>query len=125
MQLVTCSGETLSCPQLWSNADEADLRVLSHCVHSAVTQKLIFSPDTDMYHIGLTIARSLLGGRNCCTTNENLPRGIKISTFTQHEALYSDLTYMVSQSICTHRLYNHSMCVLGVTMCPFSEEWGK
>ena len=50
-QSVTCSGETLPCPQLWSNTDEADLRVWLHCVHSAGTQKLIFSPDTDVYHV--------------------------------------------------------------------------
>ena len=52
---VTSSGEKLSCPQLWTNADEADLRVWLHCVHSAGRRKLIFSPDTDVYHAGLTV----------------------------------------------------------------------
>ena len=40
---------------LWSNADEADLRVLLHCMHSQGYHKLIFSLDTDVYHIGLTV----------------------------------------------------------------------
>ena len=53
---ATSSGERLPCPQLWTNADEADLRVWLHCVHSAGTRKLIFSPDTDVYHAGLTVA---------------------------------------------------------------------
>ena len=53
---VTCTGDILPCPQLWSNADEADLRVWLHCIHSTGTEKLLFSPDTDIYHIGLTIA---------------------------------------------------------------------
>ena len=42
---------------LSSNANEADLRVWLHCQCSYGTKKLIFSPDTDVYHIGLTIAR--------------------------------------------------------------------
>lgn len=53
---VIYTGEILPCPQLWSNADEADLRVWLYCIHSAGSEKLIFSPDTDIYHIGLTIA---------------------------------------------------------------------
>ena len=52
---VTSSGEKLSCPQLWTNADVADLCVSLHCVHSAGRRKLIFSPDTDVYHADLTV----------------------------------------------------------------------
>ena len=39
---------------LWTNADEGDLRVWLHCVHSFGRIKLKFSPDTDVYHIGLS-----------------------------------------------------------------------
>ena len=46
-------------PTLRSNADEADLRVWLHCVHSQGQRKLIFSPDTDVYHLGLTIAQRI------------------------------------------------------------------
>ena len=40
---------------LETNADEADLRVWLHCKNSCGVNKLIFSPDTDVYHIGLPI----------------------------------------------------------------------
>ena len=39
-----------------SNAEEADTLVWLHATHSAGRRKLIFSPDTDVYHIGLTCA---------------------------------------------------------------------
>ena len=41
-------------PDLCSNADEADLRVWLHCKNSCGIHKLLYSPDTDVYHIGLT-----------------------------------------------------------------------
>ena len=58
---VTADSEKLPRPQLWTNADEADLRVWLHCIHSTGTRKLIFSPDTDVYHVGLTVAPLLPG----------------------------------------------------------------
>ena len=42
-------------PDLSSNADEADLRVWLHCKNSCGIHKLLYSPDTDVYHIGLTV----------------------------------------------------------------------
>ncbi len=63
-QFVTNIGETtysvatrssrIPRPYLRSNADEGDLRVWLHCMHSIGTRKLIYSPDTDVYHIGMT-----------------------------------------------------------------------
>ena len=50
---VTNSGSDL-CPQLKSDATEADTRVWLHVVHSVGRKELLFSPDTDVYHIGLT-----------------------------------------------------------------------
>ena len=41
--------------------DEADMRVWLHCVHSNCTRIVIFSPDTDIYHIGLAIAGNMHG----------------------------------------------------------------
>ena len=38
-----------------SNADEADLRVWLHCKNSCGIHKFLYSPDTDVYHIGLTV----------------------------------------------------------------------
>ena len=46
-------------PTLRTNADEGDLRVWLHCTCSPGRKKLIFSPDTDVYHIGLSICRRL------------------------------------------------------------------
>ena len=40
---------------LFTNADEADLRVWLHCKNSCGVHKLIYSPDTDVYHIGLYV----------------------------------------------------------------------
>ena len=44
------SDDTLLC-----NAEEADTRVWLHTTNSAGTKKLVLSPDTDVYHIGLPI----------------------------------------------------------------------
>ncbi len=41
-------------PDLHTNAEEADLRVWLHCKKSTGRRKLAFSPDTDVYHIGLS-----------------------------------------------------------------------
>lgn len=43
-------------PELYTNADEADLRVWLDCKNSFGQHKLIYSPDTDVYHIGLSEA---------------------------------------------------------------------
>ena len=55
---VGCTALTVSTnalvypePILRSNADEADLRVWLHCANSQGRRKLIFSPDTDVYHL--------------------------------------------------------------------------
>jgi hypothetical protein len=44
--------EEVSC---LSNADETDLRIWRHCLNSSGTQKLLYSKDTDIYHIGLSL----------------------------------------------------------------------
>ena len=38
--------------QFLCNAEESDTRVWLHVVHNAGNKKLLFSPDTDVYHIG-------------------------------------------------------------------------
>ncbi len=64
---IGCTAYTVSSnavvhpvPTLRSNADELDLRLWLHCANSQSRQKLIFSPDTDIYHIGVTIAQLIL-----------------------------------------------------------------
>ena len=44
------SDSTLRC-----NAEEADTRVWMHTLNSPGLRKLVLSPDTDVYHIGLPI----------------------------------------------------------------------
>ena len=41
--------------RLTSNAEESDTRIWLHVLHSAGTKKLVLSPDTDVYHIGMTV----------------------------------------------------------------------
>ena len=53
--LVRHGQSKQSHPDLSSNADEADLRVWLHCKNSCGIHKLLYSPDTDVYHIGLTV----------------------------------------------------------------------
>ena len=51
---ITTSG-VHECPQLLCNAEESDTRVWLHVVHSACNKKLLFSPDTGVYHIGCVL----------------------------------------------------------------------
>ena len=57
----TCSNEEdmMERPFLSTNMDEADMRVWLHCMHSNCTRIVIFSPDTDIYQIGLAIAGNM------------------------------------------------------------------
>ena len=48
------------CSLLTSDTKESDTRVWLHVVHSAGTTKLLFSPDTDVYHIGLPLLNPYL-----------------------------------------------------------------
>lgn len=40
---------------LYMNAEESDTRIWLHAINSYGTKKLILSPDTDVYHIGLPV----------------------------------------------------------------------
>ena len=52
---VIKSHEPQPLPYLRSNAEETDLRIWLHCINSTGSRKLLFSPDTDIYNIGLPI----------------------------------------------------------------------
>ena len=74
-QSVTSNGEILPSPQLWSNADEADLKVWLHCTG---TQKLLFSPDTDVYHVGLVFVSLLQGMEIVIQLTKTFREGSKV-----------------------------------------------
>jgi len=50
---TSCDSIELPVPELTCNA-EADTRVLLHIKQAGGPRKLVYSPDTDVYHIGLT-----------------------------------------------------------------------
>ena len=47
-------NEAMIRPTFTSNADEVDMRIWLHSLHSVGNRILVFSPDIDVYHIGLT-----------------------------------------------------------------------
>ncbi len=51
------TDETLMC-----NAEESDTRIWLHVLHSASINKLVLSPDTDVYHIGKHIGLPIVAG---------------------------------------------------------------
>ena len=68
-----------------TNADEADLRVWLHCVKAAGVCKLVYSPDTDIYHIGLTIVGEL---QECDV--------VQLSKYTDDRARYLHINKMMT-----------------------------
>ena len=52
---VTSPSQPQTDPCLTSNAGESDSRIWLHVLNSGGTKKLLLSPDTDVYHIGLPI----------------------------------------------------------------------
>ncbi|SMN01637.1 hypothetical protein SPONN_2737 [uncultured Candidatus Thioglobus sp.] len=56
---VNQHNELLQRPSYFTNMDEADMRIWLHCMHGSGQRVLIFSPDTDVYHIGLVVAQHI------------------------------------------------------------------
>ena len=53
---MTISGSGVEeCPSLLCDAEESDTRVWLHVLCSCGRKKLLYSPDTDVYHISLTL----------------------------------------------------------------------
>jgi len=57
--------------------DEGDLWVWLHCVRSSGTKKFIFSPDTDIYQIGLTVASQQPESEIVVQLSKSLKKGSK------------------------------------------------
>lgn len=75
-------GELLQRPSYYTNMEEADMRIWLHCVHCAGRNILIYSPDTDVYHVGtglqlnkhviVQLSRSLISSPRLLDLNELL-----------------------------------------------------
>ena len=102
------------CPYLWTNANEGDLMVWLHCIHSHGRRILIFSRDTDVYHnIGLTIASIIPEKHIIVQLSKQItkdPKFIDLNGLIRCLAEDPDLQLSISP-----RHYSHCMCVLGVT----------
>ena len=59
--ICTKDGNIIERPTLYTNTEEADQRIWLHCVHSTSSRILIFSPDTDVYHVGLVHMEKMPG----------------------------------------------------------------
>ena len=79
------SGSQAQCVDaLYCNAEESDTRIWLHVLHSAGTKKLILSPDTDVYHIGLPII-----------ANTDLDIIVRLSTFNSLEHRFLDIQALI------------------------------
>lgn len=56
---TTCCGIEEISLNLTSNAEEADTRVWLQVLWAVGEHKLVFSPDTDVYHIGMLLAHNM------------------------------------------------------------------
>jgi len=54
---VRRNGVPQPLPYLRSNAEETDLRIWLHSINSIGSRKLLYSPDTDVYNIGLPLVQ--------------------------------------------------------------------
>lgn len=71
-------------PQLTCNAEESDTRIWLHVINSSGQKKLVLSPDTDVYHIGLPIVAGL-----------SLEVMVKLGPFTSLENRYLDMQALI------------------------------
>ena len=71
--------------QLESNAEESDTRIWLHVMNSAGQNKLVLSPDTDVYHIGLPFI-----------AGTNLSVQVRLSSFSSLEVRLLDVQALIS-----------------------------
>ena len=82
---VSFNQNPKSDPCLRCNAEESDTRIWLHNVNSCGNRKLILSPDTDVYHIGLPVIAQ---------TNLNVI--VQLSSFSSIELRLLDLQALIS-----------------------------
>ena len=96
---------------VYCNAEESDTRIWLQALHLAGTKKLILSPDTEVYHVGLPII-----------ANTNLDVIVRLSTFNALEHCFltvqsfiralkdvPDLAAIESRECNTNVVYQNSM----------------
>ena len=77
---VTFNRSPQTDPNLYCNAEESDTRIWLHTINSYGTKKLILSPGTDVYHIGLPVIAAT-----------DLDVLVQLSSFTSIELLLLDI----------------------------------
>ena len=70
---------------LYCNAEESDTRIWLHVMNSAGNKKLVLSPDTDVYHVGLPI---VAGTELECT--------VRLNVFNSTEQRFLDLQALIT-----------------------------
>ena len=71
---------------LATNADEADVCVWLHCQKACGVQKLLYSPYTDVYHIGLSVVGKL---HECDVI-------VQLSNYSDEKAKFVHMTNMIT-----------------------------
>ena len=117
---VSQDNEVLQRPSYFTNMDEADMRIWLHCVHTSGQRVLIFSPDTDVYHIGLVVAQHIPNKAIIIQLSKSL---VDSASFLHLHALLQVL--QGDPNLCNipppfgRKHYSHCMCTLGVTTLHF------
>jgi hypothetical protein len=84
-RFVRMNTSPQSDPTLLCNAEEGDTRIWLHTLNSAGTKKLVLSPDTDVYHIGLPLV-----------TDTDLNVLVRLSKFNSIEHRILDMQALIS-----------------------------
>ncbi|XP_064384664.1 uncharacterized protein LOC135333611 [Halichondria panicea] len=86
-----CLFVTGSTPQpqvddsLYCNAEESDTRIWLHVINSVGTRKLVLSPDTDVYHVGLPLV-----------AGTQLECNVRLSLFNSTEHRFLDIQALLT-----------------------------
>ena len=117
---VTSCNEILPCIQLWTNVDEADMRIWLHSVHSIGTFFLLILTyimwdfHLHIYYKGWMLLYNL---QRHFEKGQSSITWYKLYTVTQ---ICKEFPLLF-----THKHYNPSMYAQDVIMCPSLEAWGK
>ena len=79
------AGGVQPVPTLSCEAEEADTRVWLHVLRSPETRKLVCSPDTDVYHIGLPLI-----------SDRSIDVFVRVSMFSSQEHRYLSLNNLLT-----------------------------